>query len=130
MVGNKDILAIVAILRRVTTLVKIYPFIYTMIYVVCMFVYMFGSDLSASICDQLFYTSPFIMLCTIGLSRSLKLCKWHRLECVLPAFPMLTLIVDWISPLSKFYAIINSVTVVVLLVVSLINAYFVFIKTK
>lgn len=130
MVGSKDILAIVAILRKVTTLVKIYPFLYTILYVVCILVYMFGSDLAASVCDQLFFTSPFIILCTLGLSYSLKLCKWHRLECLLPAFPMFALIIDYIYPLSRFYAIINGVSVIAILIASLVNAYFVFIKTK
>ena len=130
MVGNKDVLVIVNILRRVTTLVKLYPFAYTILYICCMLVYMFGSESLAILCDQMFYTSPFIILCAIGLSYSLKLCKWHRLQCSLPLLPLVPLAIDYMWSISKFGAIINVATIIILLISSLINAYFVFIKPK
>ena len=94
MADNRDVIALVRILRRVTTIVKVYPFAYTLLYIYCMLVYMFGTDTTATICDQLFYTSPFMVMCAIGLSYSLKLCKWHRLECALPLLPCVTIFVD------------------------------------
>lgn len=129
MAAHNDIVAIVRILRRVTTIVKIYPFLYTMLYIICMFVYMFCSDEMATLCDQLFYTSPFMIVCAIGLSYSLKLCKWHRLECILPLLPTCMVLVDeFIYSFPKSASYLNAILIVVICLTSLINAYFVFIK--
>lgn len=129
MVAHNDIVAIVRILRRVTTIVKIYPFLYTILYIICMFAYMFCSDEMATLCDQLFYTSPFMIVCAIGLSYSLKLCKWHRLECILPLLPTCMVLVDeFIYSFPKSASYLNAILIVVICLASLINAYFVFIK--
>ena len=131
MADNRDVIALVRILRRVTTIVKVYPFAYTLLYIYCMLVYMFGTDTTATICDQLFYTSPFMVMCAIGLSYSLKLCKWHRLECALPLLPCITIFIDiYICRLSAVCAYLNSILMIILGIASLINAYFVFIKPK
>ena len=131
MVGNKDIISIVNILRRVTVIVKLYPFAYTLLYISCMLVYMFGSENASVFCDQMFYTSPFMVVCAIGLSYSLKLCKWHRLECILPLMPCIIVLVDtYIYQISMLGAYLNSILMLILCILSLINAYFVFIKPK
>lgn len=131
MVENRDILAIVKMLRKVTTIVKVYPFAYTSLYISCMLVYMFGTDGASILCDQLFYTSPFMIFCAIGLSYSLKLCKWHRLECILPILPSIIVLVDeYVLQLSKLGAYINSTLIIALCILSLVNAYFVFIKPR
>ena len=129
MVESKDIIAIVRILRRVTTIVKVYPFAYSILYISCMLVYMFCSDEMATLCDQLFYTSPFMIVCAIGLSYSLKLCKWHRLECILPLLPTCMVLVDeFIYSFPKSASYLNAILIGVICLASLINAYFVFIK--
>ena len=131
MVENKDILVIINILRRVTTLVKLYPFAYTALYICCMFAYIFGTENIAIFCDQMFYTSPFMILCAIGLSYSLKLCKWHRLQCVLPLLPSIAVMIDeYVYQISKVGACLNAVLITIMFIASLINAYFVFIKPK
>lgn len=130
MSSNRDIIAIVTILRKTTRIVKVYPFIYAMLYVMCMFGYMLFSENVASILDQLFYTSPIVVSCNIALSYSLKLCKWHRMECSLPLIPMLPLFVDYyIYPLNNIAVGINTTIMIILCFASLINAYFVFIKS-
>lgn len=131
MVEHKDILAIVHILRKVTKIVKIYPFVYAVLYALCMIGYWVCNDIVSTILDQLFYTSPIVVFCNILLSYSLKLCKWHRLQCLLPIFPLIPLFVDYfIFPVSKLAFTINSLTIILLFTLSLINAYFVFIKPK
>lgn len=128
MSNNKDIIAIVIILRKVTKIVKIYPFVYAMLYAFCMVGYMIGSEQLSCLLDQLFYTSPISILFALLLSRSLKLCKWHKLECILPMIPLIHLAIDsCIIPLNSVSAIINVATVITLCLASLINAYFVFI---
>ena len=131
MVEHKDILAIVRILRKVTKIVKIYPFVYAILYALCMIGYLVCDDFVSIMLDQLFYTSPIVVSCNILLSYSLKLCKWHRLQCLLPMIPLITLLVDvTIFPISKIASTINALTVILLFTLSLINAYFVFIKPK
>lgn len=131
MVDNKDILALVRILRKVTKIVKIYPFVYAVLYALCMIGYLICDDIVSVILDQLFYTSPIVVSCNILLSYSLKLCKWHRLQCLLPMTPLITLAVDvTIYPISKIASTINALTIILLFALSLINAYFVFIKPK
>lgn len=131
MVDNKDILALVHILRRVTKIVKIYPFVYAVLYALCMIGYLVCDDIVSVMLDQLFYTSPIVVSCNILLSYSLKLCKWHRLQCLLPMFPLIPLFIDYlIFPVSKLAFTINALTIMLLFIFSLINAYFVFIKPK
>jgi hypothetical protein len=131
MAENKDILAIVRILRKVTKIVKIYPFVYAVLYALCMIGYLVCDDIVSVMLDQLFYTSPIVVSCNILLSYSLKLCKWHRLQCLLPMIPLITLLVDiTIYPISKIASTINALTIILLFTLSLINAYFVFIKPK
>jgi hypothetical protein len=131
MVEHKDILAIVRILRKVTKIVKIYPFVYTVLYALCMIGYFVCDDIVSVMLDQLFYTSPIVVSCNILLSYSLKLCKWHRLQCLLPMFPLIPLFVDYlVFPVSKLAFTINALTIILLFALSLINAYFVFIKPK
>lgn len=128
MVESKDIIAIVNILRKVTRVVKIYPFVYAILYVFSMIGYILCDDTISIILDQLFYTSPIVVSCNIALSYSLKLCKWHRLQCLLPMLPLIPVVIDYcIFPLSRFVAITNATTIILLCISSLINAYFVFI---
>lgn len=129
--NSKDVVAIVTILRNVTLIVQIYPFVYTMLYALCMLGYLVGSDMLSCALDQLFYTSPISVLFALILSRSLKLCKWHKLECVLPMIPLIHLVVDtYLVSLSNVSAIVNVGTIIVLCILSLVNAYFVFRKPK
>ena len=128
MINKQDIIDIVYILRSVTKIVKVYPFIYATLYVLCMVGYMIGNEELSCTLDQLFYTSPVSILFALLLSRSLKLCKWHKLECVLPMIPLVHLVIDsYIIPLNNVSAIINVGTIIIICLASLINAYFVFI---
>lgn len=79
--------------------------------------------------DMVFYISPMTVAFCLVLSRIFKLCKWHRLECILPLFSMLSVIIDeFVYNLDSFYLWLNWGLVIFLLTLSLINAYFVFIK--
>lgn len=131
MENRKKILAIVKILQRVIVMVKVYPFIYALLYIFCMVAYLFGSETISTILDLLFYTSPVAVVFELILSKILKLCKWHRMECVLPMIPLIHLFVDsFLFPLATISAILNVITIIIICCLSLVNAYFVFIKPK
>lgn len=129
MVEHKDILAIVLILRSLTKIVKIFPFVYALVYIATMICYYCFSDSVATTLDLLFYMSPLTILSLVLLSFNLKLCNWHRLQCCLPLYPITIVFIDeYIISLSRF-AVGNLIaTVLLFFITSLINAYFVFIK--
>ena len=124
-----DIDNIINILRRATVVVKVAPFGFVIMHLVSMLVYMFTNDYASSICDMLFYISPMVVFYNLILSRVFKLCKWHRLECRLPLFPLIAVFInDFIYPLSAIALWLNWSLVVIMITLSLINAYFVFLK--
>ena len=72
--------------------VQIIPFAYTFIYILVLFAYGNISDETASMLDTLFYISPIQIVGLLILSKILHLCKWHRMACVLPLFPLNTIV--------------------------------------
>ena len=94
MSGQADILRIVKILRNATKVVKLMPFIYAIVYILCMVGYLLFSDEVATLLDKVFYVSPISILFSLYLSRTLKMCIWHRIECILPLLPTLLVFVD------------------------------------
>lgn len=131
MVESKDIIAIIEIARKVTSVVKFSPFVFAVAYIITMICYIFCDDATATLLDQLCYTSPLVVIMNFRLSYSLKLCKWHRLECALPMFPLIPLVIDYyIYPISRFGAIVNGISILTLIILSLVNAYFVFRRPR
>lgn len=131
MVESKDIIAIIEIARKVTSVVKFSPFVFAVAYIITMICYIFCDDATATLLDQLCYTSPLVVIMNFRLSYLLKLCKWHRLECALPMFPLIPLVIDYyIYPISRFGAIVNGMSILTLIVLSLVNAYFVFRRPR
>lgn len=131
MVESKDIIAIIEIARKVTSVAKFSPFVFAVAYIITMICYIFCDDATATLLDQLCYTSPLVVIMNFRLSYSLKLCKWHRLECALPMFPLIPLVIDYyIYPISRFGAIVNGISILSLIILSLVNAYFVFRRPR
>lgn len=124
-----DVDKIINILRRATIVVKVAPFVFVIMHLVSMLAYMFTNDYASSICDMFFYISPMVVFYNLVLSRVFKLCKWHRLECRLPLFPLVAVLInDFAYSLSPIALWLNWGLVVSMLTLSLINAYFVFLK--
>lgn len=131
MVESKDIIAIIEIARKVTSVVKFSPFVFAVAYIITMICYIFCDDATATLLDQLCCTSPLVVIMNFRLSYSLKLCKWHRLECALPIFPLIPLVIDYyIYPISRFGAVVNGISILTLIILSLVNAYFVFRRPR
>jgi hypothetical protein len=131
MVESKDIIAIIEIARKVTSVVKFSPFVFAIAYIITMICYIFCDDATATLLDQLCYTSPLVVIMNFRLSYSLKLCKWNRLECALPMFPLIPLVIDYyIYPISRFGAVVNGISILILIILSLVNAYFVFRRPR
>lgn len=126
---ESKILGAIQILRKVTKTVKVAPFVLAVLFMVSMIGYMLFSDTVAIVLDYLFYISPSTIVILLILSKSTKMCVWHRLECVLPMVSMLpALFDDMIMNLTNVAAYINASTIALIFLASLLNAYFVFIK--
>jgi hypothetical protein len=128
---RNDLISLVNILRRVTVLVKVSPFIYAGMLIISMILYFFECYGFAFVIDTLFHISVVTVVIFLLLSKSLKLCKWHRLECIIPliaAFP--TIIDEYFFTFSTMAAYSNVTIIILLSILSLINAYHVFIKPR
>lgn len=127
-ITREDIINVISILRKVTMVVKLIPFIYAFLYVANILTYWFCDECVISWVDMLFYMSPVAIIFMLILSRTLKLCKWHRLECVLPLMGFASLLVnDFVVEFGKYGQLANYIIVIATFILSLINAYFVFI---
>lgn len=78
-------MGLVNILRSVTTTIKLFPFLYAIIFIASMFGYLLGEGFS-TLLDTLFYMSFLAIALLVRLSYALKLCVWHRAQCVLTTF--------------------------------------------
>lgn len=116
-------------LRKVTQTVKVAPFVVALFYMLTILGYMYMSDTIIYLLDTTLYFSPAAVVMMLILSKQVQLCFWHRLECVLPVICMIPSAIDiLIYPLSETATYINAITLSVILLLSLINAYFVFVK--
>lgn len=131
MEGKGNIAAVVSILKKTTRVVKIAPFALVTMYMFAMVGYMLFSDAVAVTLDTLFYVSPLVTILLWMLSKALKMCNWHRLECVLPLVPQLPIFFDdYINQFDYAGTAVNICVIGLLFLLSLINAYFVFIKPR
>ena len=89
-----DANALVAILRRITLAVQVFPFFYTVLFVILFLAYYCFPGPILDIVDYVFFVSPVVALAHLIYSRMLKLCKWHRMACALPLLPQSVDVVD------------------------------------
>lgn len=116
-------------LRSVTLAVQIMPFCYTFLYLVAMVFYLFSDDAVVNILDTLFYVSPVVVVQFLILSRSLRLCKWHKIACSLPIVPQIMVILDrTLLFFSERAAEVSVAAMILMSVLLLIAAYNVFLK--
>jgi hypothetical protein len=126
---RNELIALVCILRNTTRIVKVAPFVYSGLYILCMIAYLFANYEFCFVLDLCFTTSPATVVLLLLLSKYLKLCKWHKLECALPMLPIVPILVDRYCFTFSTMAAYSNVTIIILLsILSLINAYHVFIK--
>lgn len=122
-------MSIVDILRRVTVIVKIFPFFYTFGLLLFWLISPTLTDTALNLVDGAIYLSAIMVLFLIRLSYCVKLCIWHRLQCALPLLPQIVAQVDrYIFKFDYYLATAEVVIMCIIFTLSLINAYFVFIK--
>lgn len=126
---RKGIDKIIWVARYSTVLVKAMPFVFAIFYLIGLSSYIWSSNTIIGYLDLAFYVSPIVILYELILSKIFHLCKWHRLECVLPLSGLIPVIVDkFIVEVGAYGQLVNWIIVVAVFTLSLINAYFVFLK--
>lgn len=130
-ISKEELVRIIGILKTTTKVVKLIPFAYALLYIISILSYSICTENVSIWVDMIFYVSPISIIFLLILSRTLKLCKWHRLECVLPLMGFCAVIInDFIIEFGKYGQLANYIIVIATFILSLINAYFVFIKPK
>ena len=128
-ISKEELGRIIGILKTATKVVKLIPFAYALLYIISILSYSMCSENISMWVDMIFYVSPISIIFLLILSRTLKLCKWHRLECVLPLMGFCAILInDFIIEFGKYGQLANYIIVITTFILSLINAYFVFIK--
>lgn len=126
---RNNIQAIVDVLRRVTHIVKVVPFIGAFFYLIAIVGYIFLPESAIRVLDLVFYCSPLNVVVMLMLSKRLMLCNWHRFQCFLPIIALMPSLVNrFIYPLSSVALDVNIALMVIIFLLSIINAYHVFIK--
>lgn len=121
----------IQILRKATATVKVAPFAFALLYLVALVVYLVFNDTIATMTDLLFYVSPVAVFFNLRMSKIFKMCKWHRLECLLPLLPIVIVFINGFGFIIPDIAVyVNWSVNLIIFLLSLLNAYFVFIKPR
>lgn len=122
------VLRMLNILKHVTLFVKVYPFVNTSIFLATMLSYRYCEDSTCTLLDLLFYTSPLTVLLLLILSKLLKMCFWHKIQCILPIPPLLIGYIDeYIYEYSKGTLLTYNSILLLIVLLSLVNGYRIFI---
>lgn len=128
---HKQIIAAINVLRRVTKFIKLVPFAYALIFILCTIGQSLYSIEASECIGLIFYVSPIVSLTFVWLSYPIKLCNWYRFQCCLPMFSIpFTLIDENVVEFSLKMAWISYAFLLLIFLLSLINAYFVFVRPK
>ena len=76
--------SLVRLLRRVTRIVQLVPFVYLFFYSAYMLLGSFLSEEVLCLADSVLFVSPVTTGGLLVASRIFKLCRWHRAACLLP----------------------------------------------
>lgn len=116
----------IEILRNVSKVVKTFPFLYTALLLLLSPLEAWLSLEWSEVLGLLTFTSlPSLWLCW-RLSCAVKLCPWHRAQCFIMLLPLAIPLCRILKPEVSILWIWAGVAV--LLIASLVNCYFVFIK--
>lgn len=82
--ANEVLGRIINILKKVTYLIRHFPFIYLLVYILYLLLEFICSDIYLCFLDTLFYLSPVVFIVLVYLSKVLHMCIWHQTACLFP----------------------------------------------
>lgn len=86
--------SLVKLLRKITRIVQIIPFVYVFFYGLYMVGSAFLPESILCLADSLMYSSPIATGGLLVASRLLKLCRWHKAACIIPSSSQIEGFVD------------------------------------
>lgn len=124
-----DLKRLITTLRRVTTAVQVFPFIYSALYIALLATYNFVPEDYQATLDNLFYISPACIVTFLILSKVLLLCRWHKAACIIPIIPQVANFVDChVVMLSEAQVYLFNGTLIGMTVLLVFAAYKVFFR--
>lgn len=112
-----------------TTAVQVFPFIYSLLYIVALITYNYVSEEAQTMMDSLLYVSPICMAAFLVMSKILRMCRWHRTACVIPAVPLVVNFIDYyVVSFSETFVNVFNYMVAAMCALLLVAAYNVFLK--
>lgn len=75
---------LVALLRRITRMVQLAPFVYLLFLAVCLLCESYLPEWVLRCADNTLNMPVYATACMLGAGRMLKLCRWFRTACLLP----------------------------------------------
>lgn len=128
-VNHESLKTILNVVRKTTKAIKVFPFVYVFILIAIIPVICYIDYDVAIVINDCIFESPLLIAFLIILSYSVKLCFWHRLQCTLPLIPQIADFIDtYIYEYGEALATLNFLILLLLFTLSLVNAYFVFIR--
>ena len=116
---------IIGILRRVTRVAQLAPFVYLTFYSVYLIIGCFSSDALVSLADGVMFSSPLVTTGMLFLSRLLKLCRWHKAACLIPSVSQVEGIID-----SYFFTFTQTEVILINILLGVISLVFLLVANK
>lgn len=115
---------VIGVLRKVTRIMQLAPFVYLLIYCAILLSESFLPSFVLDWIDVTLFASPAMTAGTLFFSRLLKLCQWHKTACLIPASSQVANFIDGyvITFTQQEVAIING-TILVASVLFLLLSY-------
>ena len=85
---------IIAVLRKVTRGAQLVPFAYLLLLAFVLLFEPLLSDAAFNAINELLYMPPAVFGIGFLLSRTLKLCVWHKISCAIPLIPQVENYID------------------------------------
>ena len=85
---------LVAVLRKVTRIVQLLPFVYLLLLSVYLLTEYFLPDWALGIADNVLNAPVVAIIGLLGVGKLLKLCAWFRTACLMPILPKIESWVD------------------------------------
>lgn len=125
---TNEIKRLIQKLRSITLSVQIAPFAYSVLQLFVIIVYFVWPDREFIALDSLFYISPAVIVMMLAFSKVLKLCRWHKAACLVPAIPQGFSLADYFLNFSSAGVYVTGGMIIAMIAVLLIAAYKVFLS--
>lgn len=101
------------------------PFAYLVLYTAYLFIGCFASEELVSLADGFLVASPFATTGMLVLSRVLKLCRWHKVACLIPSASQAETFID-----SYFFTFTQGEIVLLNVLLGILSAIFLALANK